>query len=130
MNLKPGIDCAEAAVISLAGKEWFIPLLAVRQNRLIIPRLIKVLPLIEAAKDPATNAFIDVFSESTMDLMNAIVHAALTRAYDISFDEFLDLPINPHDLMKAIPSIVKQTRFFSEGEGVQQAAPGEAQATT
>lgn len=133
MQPKAGIDCASAGIVTLAGVEWFVPLLAMRQNRVVVPRMLKVLPLIDAARDLDSDAYIDVFNEETLDMFTHIVHAALTRAYDLTLDAFLDLPITPREMMAAMPVIVKATGFFRENpEGVKTGDPpsGEAVATS
>ena len=37
MNPDPKIDCAGAPVVVLAGREWFVPVLAMRQARVVVP---------------------------------------------------------------------------------------------
>lgn len=129
MQPRQGVDCSQAKIITLAGVEWFIPILAIRQNRVIIPRMLQVLPIIEAAKDPTSVAYIDMFSEETLDSFSRIVHTALTRAYDLTYEAFLDLPVSPQDLTAAISVIADATQFFKpRGDGDKPA--GEQEATT
>lgn len=131
MQPRQGVDCSQAKIITLAGVEWFVPLLALRQNRIVIPRILQVLPIIEAAKDPTSLAYIDMFSEETLDTFSRIVHAALTRAYDITYEAFLDLPVNPQDLTAAISVIADATQFFKrKGDPDGDTPAGEQEATT
>jgi hypothetical protein len=95
--------------------------------------MLRVLPMVDAARDPNSDAYIDVFNEETLDMFAHIVHAALTRAYDITLDAFLDLPITPREMMAAMPVIVKATGFFRENPGgvkTEDPPPGEAEATS
>jgi hypothetical protein len=138
-KFKPGVQSEGALVIKIAGMERFVPVLAMRQNRVIVPLMLKVLPLIEAAgarKDPDTGELvmpppevtIRLFSEDTLEVMTRMVYTALTRAYEVTLDEFLDEPVSVHELTLAMPVIVKQTAFFKAVEEGQKKASGEDQA--
>ena len=39
MTPDPKIDCARAAVVALGGREFFVPVLALRQARIVVPGL-------------------------------------------------------------------------------------------
>lgn len=140
MKVKAGVNIDGASLVVLAGQEWFIPLLAVRQNRVVVPRLRQLIPLMGvAAHDPASGpmsreciaANDELMSEALIGDILVALHAALTRAYDISFEEFLDLPISPQEWVRALGVVIQQTAFFKAAPGGgQAAAPGEDQGTT
>ncbi len=66
--------------IKLAGRDWPVPLLAPRQNRIVVPAIGRW----ARAGDPA-------FSTEQYDEAIAIVHAALTRAHPtLTREEFED----------------------------------------
>ncbi|HEY3778769.1 MAG TPA: hypothetical protein VGL35_11995 [Rhizomicrobium sp.] len=79
--------------ISIAGRTWRVPLLAPRQNRIVLPALMKPAADIACLLD--------------------MVFAAMTRACPhLDRDEFEDLPIPFHELLDAIPVIAQQTGFL------------------
>ena len=129
---KAGVDIQGAKVIALGGQEWFVPVLAVRQNRVVIPLLIKLLPLIErgdpARADPELGK--EWMLPENIDLATAAVHAALTRAYSITWDEFLDLPIQHTEWITALGPIITQTQFFAPAADAKDPPTGEADAAT
>ena len=140
-KLKPGLDYGSAVVVKIAGVERFIPVLAMRQNRVVVPLMLKVLPLIEAAgarRDPETGelvmappeAHMRLFQEDTLATMNMMVFTALTRAYELTLDEYLDEAVSVHELTLAMPAIVKQTAFFKAVEEGQKRSSGEDPAAT
>jgi hypothetical protein len=84
-------------VIIIAGREWRIPLLAPRQNRIVLPGLL---------------ALGDGPAEQYRKLCD-LVHAALTRAYpQVSPGEFEDWPVATCEMVDALPVIARQTGFL------------------
>lgn len=82
------------SVIVVAGREWRVPLFAPRQNRIVVPALLRL----------GTAA-----AEQYERLLD-IVFAALTRANPgIVRDEFEDWPVTTHEILDALPVIAKQT---------------------
>jgi hypothetical protein len=99
-------------IVTLAGREWSVPMLALRQSRVVLPELIRVIP--DLAEFQSNQA---AWSEDNLESIIAIVHGALTRAYpDMTRDEFLDLPISAWELISALPPIIRQTRYFNTAE--------------
>ena len=91
--------------IILAGRNWRVPILAPRQNRVVLPGLLAL------GSDPAED----------YDTLCDVVFAALSRAHpELDRDEFDDLPIATYELLDALPTIAKQTGFLkhrSQGSG-------------
>ncbi|HEX4079587.1 MAG TPA: hypothetical protein VHX61_12030 [Rhizomicrobium sp.] len=84
-------------VITIAGRAWRIPLLAPRQNRVVIAGLM------DLGGRP----------EAQYDTLLDIVFAALTRAHPaLAREEFDDWPIATWELLDALPVIAKQTGFL------------------
>ncbi|HEX3429546.1 MAG TPA: hypothetical protein VHT03_01560 [Rhizomicrobium sp.] len=80
--------------IVIAGKQWCVPLLAPRQNRIVVPALM----------------LLGARAEKQYELLLDIVFAALTRASPaIAREEFEDWPVATHELVEALPVIAKQT---------------------
>ena len=48
MRPDPKIDCARAPVVVLGGLEFFVPTLALRQARMVVPGLLKLMPRLNA----------------------------------------------------------------------------------
>jgi hypothetical protein len=126
MNLNPKINTVGAAVITLAGGEYFIPVLALRQARIAVPGLLKLLPRLNAiqarigAGDPLGAVLLD---QDDVELMIDVVHSGLSRAYpDFSRENLLDLEAGFAELIAALAVIARQTGLFAAGENSQ---PGE-----
>ena len=111
----PKIDLSDAATVTLAGRNFYVPVLPLRQTikiATLAPRLGK-----ESAAEITEAQMLDVAM---------IVHLALTRAYPtLTFEAFLDLPVTFAELWRAAPIILKQTRAL-----VQEPATGEAVAAS
>ena len=43
LGIDPKVDCAGAPVVALGGREFFLPILALRQARIAVPGLLKLL---------------------------------------------------------------------------------------
>ena len=81
-------------VITLAGREWPIPMLAPRQNRVVIPALMRLGDHPERKYE---------------DLLDA-AFAALTRAHPgIDRAKFEEWPVATWELVEAVPVIASQT---------------------
>ncbi len=96
-------------IVTLAGREWFVPTLALRQSRIVLPLLMRILPdLAEFESNQAP------LSEDNFESIITVVHGALTRAYPaLTRDEFLDLPISTSELIGALPPIICQAGYFN-----------------
>ena len=114
MNPDPKIDCAGAAVVTLAGQEWFVPVLAMRQARIVVPALMRLMPTLERLQSGGAAQL----SEADYDAILDVVHAALTRAYPtLSREAFLDIPASTPELIATLATVTKQTGFFRASEG-------------
>ncbi len=126
MTPDPKADCAAAPVVALGGREFFIPLLALRQARIVVPGLLKLMPRLNAIQariaggDPLGAALLN---QDDVDLMIDVVHSGLTRAYpNFSRDQVLDLQAGFADLVAALAVIARQTGLFAPTDA---ALPGE-----
>ncbi len=111
------VDCARAAIVELGGQEFFVPVLALRQARIAVPGLLKLMPRLNAiqarigAGDPLGAALLD---QDDVELMIDVVHAGLSRAYpDFSREDLLDLEAGFAHLIAALATIARQTGLFS-----------------
>ena len=102
--------------ISLAGREWPLPKLAPRQNRIVVPALVTLVPKILRARDEANAAgdktalaalprYLDTES---YDALANVVFAALTRATpSLTRDEFDDMAADTFELLAAVAPIAR-----------------------
>ena len=92
--------------IIIAGRGWLVPLLAPRQNRIVLPGILAL------RDNPAAQ----------YDTLCDVIFAALTRAYpDLSREKFEDLPVATSEMLDALPIIAKQTGLL---ENRRSAATG------
>ena len=123
MNLNPNFDYVGVPVITLAGVEYFIPVLAIRQTRKVVPALMEIMPnLTQISTNPT------LIDEATYDRIVSIVFNALTRAYpDVSLDWLLDQPISVVEMVNSLKTIAAQTGLFKKvanaGEAKGEATP-------
>lgn len=98
------------ATISIAGKQWPIPLLAFRQNKMIVPILIRL---------GKPNVLTEI-TEATMNDLGTMVFIALSRAHPtLTRDEFENWPIRSFELIGALDVIATQTGILVRGEAGQ-----------
>jgi hypothetical protein len=94
-------------VITIAGREWTVPMLAPRQNRVVVPALMKL------GAHPV---------RKYKDLLDA-VFAALTRAHPkLDGAEFEEWPVATWELIDAVPVIARQTGLLKPGARDKQEA--------
>jgi hypothetical protein len=125
---------ANAPKITLAGRDWPVPLLAIKQNRIVIPALMKIMPAVAriasvsdgqdmSAEDMAAALASLTVTTEEFDLVSDAVYAALTRGTPgLARNEFDNLPIATADLFAALPVIMAQTGIMKkqapDGDGV------------
>jgi hypothetical protein len=111
-------DQEELPKINIAGRTWAIPVLSPRQNRRVVPRIMKLGKI-----NPQD------MSESDIDDLYEIIFWALTRAYpEVDQKDFMDWPINLPEAIAAIPVIAQQTGVMKQegDEGPTTAATAES----
>lgn len=126
---------ADSEFITLVGQQWPIPPLGIRQNRIVVPKLLALVktlaPMLAASAVLKANPDVDPFaliqhfalSEEQMDMLGDVVYIALTRAHrTLSRDDFLDMPVGLKELAMAFPVIMKQCGFLKP---VSEVALGE-----
>lgn len=103
--------------MKLAGKEWPVPPLAIKQLRIIVPASTVIGELRKGQG----------VSKTQMDAILNVVHTALTRAHPgFPVDEFEEMDITLPELMEAVPTILEATGMRREAK--EGTAPGEAPA--
>jgi hypothetical protein len=89
--------------IKIAGQDWPVPLLAPRQNNIILPLLLKPRP--SNLEDLAT-------TERLTEIGTIVFHAMQRGHRELTRDEFDDMPISFVEMIAAIPTIQTQTGLF------------------
>ncbi len=138
--LDPKIDVSEAKTIRLAGADYLIPTLMLRQTKKIAPLLPQILTIVNRrakafellkkadGNDAALSEEerLDVLSSVTLtedeaDVAIKAVAFGLSRAYPaVTPDALCDMPIEISELMVALTTIISQTHATKE------AKPGDA----
>lgn len=103
----------EHPTITLAGRDYPVRPLVVRQLRVVVPAMIR---LRHARMDAITQEQFDDLAEIAFQAVSAAA-PGLTR------EAFAELPVRALELMAAVPVVAAQAGMTSEGP-----APGEAPA--
>lgn len=114
-----------APKITLGRKEWPVPELSARQNRIIDPLILGLLPIFSEWQSNKTTALGKIGAAEYESLLDIALTAIRRGSPDISKEAFLDLPITLPELINAFPIIANQTGLFKKD--TSDAAPGEAQ---
>ncbi|HEY3778770.1 MAG TPA: hypothetical protein VGL35_12000 [Rhizomicrobium sp.] len=103
---------SDTPTIRLAGRDWPVPVLAPRQNRIVVPTLLELIPKIGSARagEPHSLAGLARYLDTAAyDQLTDIAFAALTRAHPgLSRAEFDDFPIDTLELIAAVRTIALQ----------------------
>jgi hypothetical protein len=107
--------------ISIAGRDWPVPQLSPKQNRIVVPALLDVFPKIIRARDAAQEAgdlgglaqLARYLDTAVYDLLTDISFHALTRAHpELKRGDFDELPIDTAELIAAIGVVACQAGLF------------------
>lgn len=118
-------DVNGVAQVMLAGKTWRIPMLAARQNRIIDPLILGLLPVFAQWQDDKSGALAKLGHQQYEALLE-IAYVALTRdTPELTREQFMDMPVTLPELIEAFSVIAQQTGVFQKiGQG--EMTPGEA----
>jgi hypothetical protein len=106
--------------ITLAGQPWPVPTLAPKQNRIVVPALLEVIPRIIRARSEAPEAsglaqLARYLDTATYDRLAEIAYTALTRANpDLTRVAFDDMPIDTSELIGALNAIARAAGLYRE----------------
>jgi hypothetical protein len=116
--MHPAVESAsnQDPAIILAGRSWPVPRLAPRQNKIVVPVLLRLIPRILRARDEALAAQESdlgylgrLVDEATYEQLATIAHTALTRARpDLTRAEFDDMSVETLELIGAVFVIARQ----------------------
>ena len=111
--------------IMIAGREWPVPPLSPRQNRIVVPALLEVVPKIVQMRAPADPSGqvgdparpTQQLDTPTYDRLADIVFHALTRAHpELTRAAFDDMPIDTAELFAAINVIARQAGLLKPAD--------------
>jgi hypothetical protein len=114
---------ARTPTITIAGKEWPVPQLAPRQNRIVVPALLDVLPKIAQAQarikgsnEGGSLARLGSHLDTACyDRLTDIAFHALTRAHpDLKREAFDDMPVDTAELYSALSTIAHQAGLLRQ----------------
>ncbi len=118
------VDINDALTIQLGGKEWLIPMLAAKQNKIIDPLILSLLPIFSEWQNDKAVALSKLGAEQYEDLQE-IAFVAIGRAEpNLKHEQFLDLPITLPELINAFSIIAQQTGVFQKVT-TEEKNPGE-----
>lgn len=118
-DTSPGTP-GDSPVIRLGGRSWEVPMLSARQNRVIDPLILKLLPVFSGWQQDGATAIGNI-SAGHYEALQEIAYQAIGRAAPgLTREAFLDLPVTLPELVAAFPVIAEQTGIFARG------TPGEA----
>ncbi len=141
LTLDPKVDTSEAKTIRLAGDDYFIPQLMLRQTVKIGPLIPQILKIInrrskafetlasgEVAADNADLMEAVSLSEDEIGVSVRVLAAGLSRAYPgVTLDELYDMPIEIGEIIVALTTVILQTRAVRTDGAAKPL--GEAEAT-
>lgn len=101
--------------ITLASRPWPVPLLSARQNKIIDPIIIRLLPLFTEWQQDKAQALARLGEQHYTDLQE-IAFQAIRHNSSLSRENFDELPISLPELIASINVIAEQTGLFARGE--------------
>lgn len=112
----PDNDSNHTPTITLAGREWALPRLAPRQNRIVVPALLELVPKMLHARDEADAAgekggfptLARYLDTDSYEALARLVFAALTRAQpELTREAFDDMAIDTFELLAAVVPVAR-----------------------
>jgi hypothetical protein len=109
-----------APTVTLAGEQWPIPMLAIKQNRIVCPLILKVAPSVQMKDGVSLEGLAKTITPELFENLASLTFVALTRAHkDMTMAAFDEMEITIFELMGAFPVIAAATGI------VRMAKPGE-----
>jgi citrate synthase len=109
-------------VVTIAGREWPIPVLAPRQNRIVVPGLLEIVPRLVEARKQAHGEWHFKLDTVAYDRLTDVVYHALTRATpELTRPAFDDMPVDTTEMITALFVIARQAGLFTQQKDAQAA---------
>ena len=107
--------------VVLGGRTWLVPALTARQNKVIDPLIIRLLPVFSGWQQDRIAALAKLGSEEYEMLQEIAFQAINSQTAGLTREAFLELPVTLPELVAAFAIIAEQTGIFARGGG----EPGE-----
>jgi hypothetical protein len=121
------VELEAAPKITLGEHTYAIPMLAPRQNRIVIPKLLALMKQMAGEDGKTINPL--ALDTASYDELLDLTWVAITRAQPtLTKDEFLDRPVTLMELITGMDVVAKQCGVLKRQDGVPPV--GEAQAGT
>ncbi len=111
--------------ITLAGVEYVIPPLAIKQNRHVEVLAARHLDYFNRARSTRIN-LLDLTDQEAEDFQRVVYHAITRGRPDLTWEAFEELPISMREIMLALPVCINQSGLFKPAT---EAAPPPGEAT-
>jgi len=124
------IETDGVPTVTLGGKAWPVPMLAARQNKIIDPLILSLLPIFAEWQTDKAGALAKIGAVQ-YDALLEIGFQAIRRAHpDVAREQFLDMPVTLPELIAAFTIIAQQTGVFARTEDIAagETLPGEQDA--
>lgn len=100
--------------ITIAGKAWPVPMLAVKQNRIVVPQILKLAPKLMSATDKngemSVPKLAEIVTPEFFDELTEIVFLALNRGTpELTKEEFADMEFGMMDMLSSFLTVAQQT---------------------
>jgi hypothetical protein len=106
-------------VITLGGKPYVVPMLAPKQNRIVVPTMCRL-----RGMNPAS-----ITTEQYDDLLECAFLAAQRGTPSLNKVEFMDSPISTIELIEAMQVIMQQTGAMRKADASGEAQKAESSQT-
>jgi hypothetical protein len=110
--------------VALGGKTWSIPQLAAKQNKIIDPLIMVMLPIFAELNVDKTAALTKIVTTQYDNLLDVAFHAIRRAKPETTREQFLDLPVTLPELIAAFSVIVKQTGMFAPAQSGEARGAG------
>lgn len=124
---EPAVLPEDVPAVSLGGRLWPIPELAVRQLRVVRRPIIDLTEAIEATETQSTGQRVMALGAEQYQAMIDVVYHGLTRAHPaLTRDEFFDMAASDAELFLAFLVVRRQSGIYVLRPAGEAATPGEA----
>jgi len=113
------VDTDNAPVVVLGGQSWPIPLLAAKQNKIIDPLILSLIPVFSKWQSDKSAALAELGTVQYEALLEIAFQAIRRARPEVTREQFMDMPITLAELIAAFSVIAQQTGVF------QRSSPGE-----
>lgn len=115
------MENSDTAEVIIGARLWEVPMLAAKQNKIIDPLILGLLPIFAQWNKDKAGALAKIGRPQYEALQEIAFVAIMPLAPDLTRERFLELPITLPELITAFNVIARQTGIFQ-----QENASGEA----